>query len=96
MAAISELGGRRLADDDRARGPQPRDGHRVGSRHVIAARERAMARRQSGHVDEILHAHGNAVQRAWSLAPLHGGIGRARGDERPLRIHMREGVDRRL
>ena len=71
--AEAELVRAGLADDHRARLPQPRDDRRVALRHAaLAPPERG---RQPGDVDQVLDRDGDAVER--SARPAGEGFGRA-------------------
>ena len=95
-AAKGELVRGELAQHDRAGPAQARDRVRVGPRHVVAQDFGVARGRQPGHVDDVLDADGNAVERA---ADTPGGdlpLGGARRVQRPLGIEVDEGAQRRV
>ena len=72
--AVGELRRVGLAEDDRARGPEPSDRGRVFAGPAVGEGPGAGGRRQSGDVKDILHGDRNTVHR-----PADGGALRLLG-----------------
>src|SRR5438094_7200143 len=57
-----ELRRHRLAHDGAAGAARERDGRRIGARPVAGVDRRAIRRRHIVRIEDVLHAHGNAVE----------------------------------
>ena len=69
----------RLASVPIASRTQPGDAHRIGGRHVAVEDLRMAGRRQTGDIDDVLDADGNAVQRPPQAPGARLGFGEEAG-----------------
>ncbi len=82
-----QLGGDRLAENDRARLAQHGHRRRVLARPPAPVERAAALGGHVGGVEDVLDADGHAVQRPEPGARIARGVGIAGGGERKLRIH---------
>ena len=85
-----ELGGHRLAEDDRARRPQDRHRRGVGRRAVAGIDRRAHPGRHVGGIEDVLDPDRHAVERPGRFC---GGIASVGLGEREVGIEERPGPD---
>ena len=94
--ANGELMRAEFAQYDGARGAEFADADGVLFRHVIDEDLRMARGRQTGHVDDVLDAHRNAVQRPARAARHQFRLGGPRRRHRALGVQADEGVQFRL
>jgi hypothetical protein len=89
----AELGGRGLAEWDRAHGTEPTDVQRVArDRGATEVPARAVGRRHARAVVEVLHAERHARERAGVVARGDASVDRGRGRERAIAVEVHERV----
>jgi hypothetical protein len=93
---VSELGCRRLADEDGAGFAQPADRHRVLGRHLVGEDHRAHRRPEPLGEQQILDRERHTVERADRSARHQRRLGPAGAFPGLVRGHRDEGVHDRL
>src|SRR5688572_21671882 len=89
---VRELGGRGLAEYDRAARAQRRHAMRIGFGDALRVQRRAQAGAHAARVDDVLDADGDAVQRAAGFL----GVALPGLLESVFRVEVRPGVHARL